>query len=166
MTVAQRRKRDREYNRKHRAWIRERQRIWRAMHPNHKKDYLKRWQHRNRKSIQRKRRLYYLRNRGRILGPEVKQRNKAARDARKAEVILHYSHGENKCSCCGEKTYEFLSLDHINGGGTAHRKALGGGQFFLWLHRNGFPKGYQVLCFNCNLAKGFYGQCPHERRRR
>ena len=34
--------------------------------------------------------------------------------------------------------------------------------------RNGYPwekypPGYQVLCHNCNLAKGFYGSCPHQK---
>jgi hypothetical protein len=24
-------------------------------------------------------------------------------------------------------------------------------------------KGYRVLCHNCNLARGFYGYCPHEK---
>jgi hypothetical protein len=26
---------------------------------------------------------------------------------------------------------------------------------------NEFPDGFQVLCHNCNLAKGYYGECPH-----
>lgn len=72
-----------------------------------------------------------------------------------------------RCACCGETTVEFLAIDHINGGGTAHRKALRrhGSSTYLELKRRGYPKGeFQVLCHNCNLAKGFYGACPHENK--
>ena len=31
---------------------------------------------------------------------------------------------------------------------------------FLWLIKNDFPPGYQVLCFNCNYAKTAFGKCP------
>lgn len=31
-----------------------------------------------------------------------------------------------------------------------------------WLRRNNYPNGFQVLCHNCNMAKGFYGKCPHQ----
>ena len=69
-----------------------------------------------------------------------------------------------RCACCGEKTYEFLSIDHIDGGGSKHRRDMkisGGTATTEWLVRNKFPKGFQVLCHNCNMAKGFYGECPH-----
>lgn len=60
----------------------------------------------------------------------------------------------------------FLSIDHIDGGGTKHRKEIGikngkGGNMSFWIIKNKFPTGFQVLCHNCNMAKGFYGQCPH-----
>lgn len=51
-------------------------------------------------------------------------------------------------------------IDHINGGGTKHRKQIGS-HIYNWIKNNEFPEGFQVLCFNCNLAKGFYGVCPH-----
>jgi hypothetical protein len=38
----------------------------------------------------------------------------------------------------------------------------GGVRFYSWLRRNNYPEGYQVLCFNCNIAKGLYGVCPHQ----
>ena len=75
----------------------------------------------------------------------------------------------DKCVCCNESTPEFLSIDHINGGGNKHRQSLGkngtkGGSFYLWLRRNNFPKeGFQLLCHNCNFAKGHYSMCPHAR---
>jgi len=56
-----------------------------------------------------------------------------------------------------------LGIDHINGGGGKHRKELTiqGITIYIFLKRNNYPKEYQVLCHNCNLAKGFYGECPH-----
>jgi hypothetical protein len=63
-----------------------------------------------------------------------------------------------------------LCIDHKNGGGNAHRRLLGKGKmcgslnFYGWLVRSGFPKGFQVLCHNCNSAKS-RGGCPHERNR-
>lgn len=81
----------------------------------------------------------------------------------KQEVFEHY--GGNRCACCGEvKDIKFLHIDHKNGGGNAHRRAIGGhsgGKFYRWLKKNGFPVGYQVLCADCNTVKGYYGECPH-----
>lgn len=71
------------------------------------------------------------------------------------------AYGE-KCRCCGEDKYEFLSVDHINGGGRAHRIAVKSSNIYPWLRRNNYPKGFQILCHNCNMAKGFYGKCPHK----
>jgi hypothetical protein len=31
------------------------------------------------------------------------------------------------------------------------------------LKADGYPPGIQVLCYNCNMAGGFYGVCPHRR---
>jgi hypothetical protein len=78
----------------------------------------------------------------------------------RAEVFVGY--GGPVCACCGEDTPEFLEIDHIDGGGTKHRKEIGG-RLYAWLRRNGFPPGFQVLCANCNVAKGRYGVCPHRR---
>lgn len=80
----------------------------------------------------------------------------------KLEVITHYG---GRCACCGETEPLFLTIDHINGGGTAHRKEIGyfGSSFYIWLRRENYPEGYQVLCFNCNCARGLNGGiCPHE----
>lgn len=75
--------------------------------------------------------------------------------------LQFYGGNPPKCACCGETTYQFLAMDHINGGGNAHRRKVGV-NLYIWLRREGFPKGFQVLCHNCNLAKGFYGICPHK----
>lgn len=69
------------------------------------------------------------------------------------------------CACCGESDLEFLTIDHINNDGNKWRRNgwSGGIKFYRQLKNAGYPKGeLQVLCFNCNCAKAFYGYCPHE----
>lgn len=79
------------------------------------------------------------------------------------------AYGGAYCRCCGETQLEFLTLDHVNGGGDAHRRRLegrgSGKNYYHRLRALGFPQEppLQVLCFNCNGAKGGYGKCPHER---
>lgn len=65
------------------------------------------------------------------------------------------------CACCGEREKDFLTIDHINGGGTKHRKQLHG-KVYAQLRRSGFPPGYRVLCWNCNWAYRLHGNCPHQ----
>lgn len=93
------------------------------------------------------------------------QRLSAMRERSKknrVEVINNYG---GKCACCSESILEFLSIDHINGGGKQHRKEIGGGgnTFYRWLKRNNYPEGFRVLCNNCNMSIGFYGYCPHQK---
>jgi hypothetical protein len=79
-------------------------------------------------------------------------------------VLSHYSGGTPSCACCGESTFQFLALDHQNGGGGKERKSLGlrsATELYRFLENNGYPPGYRVLCHNCNLSLGFYGYCRH-----
>lgn len=89
---------------------------------------------------------------------------KQQRIERKKETLAHYG---GVCSCCKENRYEFLCIDHINGGGNIHRKKIGDGgtSFYGWLKKNDYPVGFQVLCHNCNMSKGSYGYCPHQGKR-
>ena len=88
------------------------------------------------------------------------KKGKAYRLNNKRLVMEHYGDG---CACCGEKELIFLVIDHINGGGTKHKKSISriGGNFYTWLRLNNFPEGFQVLCQNCNWAKRM-GECPHK----
>lgn len=72
-----------------------------------------------------------------------------------------FDHYGRKCSCCGETIPQFLTIDHVNGGGSRHRKARNRGGVYLDIIRSGFPDSYRVLCMNCNWAIGQYGECPH-----
>lgn len=80
------------------------------------------------------------------------------------EVLNHYGHA---CACCGESRYEFLAIDHINGGGVRHKKEVLGAvhkSLAIWLRANNYPPGFRLLCHNCNSSLGWYGYCPHETR--
>jgi hypothetical protein len=82
----------------------------------------------------------------------------------KHRIIDHYG---GKCVCCGESEILFLTVDHIQGGGKQHRKTIANGGlvngegFYRWLRNHNFPEGFQILCWNCNCAKGIHGECPH-----
>lgn len=89
------------------------------------------------------------------------------RQKKRYDALMAY--GGMQCACCGETIPEFLTIDHINGGGNKHidlkyggNKRLGGVGLYRWLANHNFPPGYQVLCYNCNAAKGHYGVCPHQ----
>jgi len=80
----------------------------------------------------------------------------------KDQVIDAYG---GKCKCCGDDHREFLSIDHINGGGNQHRKRLKGNHFYELLKKENYPKEeYQLLCMNCNFSIGKYSYCPHQRK--
>lgn len=77
-----------------------------------------------------------------------KQRNRSR--MRRSAVIFHYG---NQCIQCGEDDYTKLTIDHINGGGNAHRKEMSS-NIIDYLYNNLVDKdGYQVLCYNCNCSK-------------
>ena len=84
----------------------------------------------------------------------------------KLEVMAHYSKVISNsdipvCACCKEKHIEFLTLDHINGRKSMnHKPSLKADKLCRTLKREGFPKGIQVLCWNCNSAKSDKGVCP------
>lgn len=79
----------------------------------------------------------------------------------RSDVLSNYG---GKCACCGESEFDFLQIDHVNGGGNAHRKTVSTRQIYQFLRKNGYPKDdYQLLCANCNMAKERPNGCPHQR---
>lgn len=72
-----------------------------------------------------------------------------------------------QCACCGETTFEFLTLDHIDGSGAAQRRGRGGAGGSQWYReaiRLNDPAKFRILCFNCNCGR-VGGECPHEVQR-
>lgn len=76
------------------------------------------------------------------------------------EVLAAYG---GVCACCGESTYEFLAIDHHEVSGKEHRQQVKR-EVYRDLRQRGFPPGFRVLCHNCNMAIGFYGECPHKKK--
>lgn len=70
----------------------------------------------------------------------------------------------SRCSCCGLDDQRLLTVDHINGGGKQHLKALKANpaKFYCWLRTNKYPEGFRILCRNCNSGRSVNGGCcPH-----
>jgi hypothetical protein len=96
---------------------------------------------------------YYQLHKERIKADAIRT-GKIVRRRQRLAVLSHYSNGTLACVQCGFSNIRALCLDHVNGGGTEHRRTLrNGGNVWLWLARHGFPPGYQILCANCNTIK-------------
>lgn len=98
---------------------------------------------------------------------DLRARERARHLKLKLEAIKRFG---GKCACCGEKRYQFLSFDHVDGDGVFHRRELGGkvpvrGPHFLRrLKRDGWKTKYKLrlLCMNCHMAIDLWGGCPHK----
>ena len=146
------------------------------------REYRKEHYQKNIIKIKERHREYYQKNRERILKKQLeyakeqwktnpiyreKQRMKVRKYNKKLklEILTHYSNGVPICVCCNEMEISFLSIDHINNDGNEHRQKLGkaGTNFYIWLKKNNYPKGFQVLCMNCQFGKKCNnGVCPHQ----
>jgi hypothetical protein len=103
----------------------------------------------------------YLEQKERVL---KLNRSSRERDKKRTREIV-FSHYGAKCVCCGESEERFLAIDHIGGGGAAHRRSLGllgGFHFYKWIIKNDFPKFLRILCHNCNMATAYGKVCPHQ----
>ena len=112
--------------------------------------YSRKYYQEHRQEISRNLKKSQLKNRIRIC-----ERARLRGLKQKEAVMSHYSGGAPICVKCGITDIDVLTIDHINGNGSSHRRAIGieGNFFYRWLIRNNYPKGYQALCFNCNIKK-------------
>jgi len=78
------------------------------------------------------------------------------------KMALHIYGG--KCAFCGEDDFVVLSIDHINDDGVKERKKLDkknrntGWDFYRYLIKQPKRDDLQVLCFNCQRRKIWYGR--------
>jgi 5-methylcytosine-specific restriction endonuclease McrA len=72
------------------------------------------------------------------------------RRKREREIIIEY-YGK-RCRYCGSTNN--LHIDHVNGDGKAERLKLKKNKWYRHIIESGFPDWYQVLCKDCNQAKG------------
>ena len=75
------------------------------------------------------------------------------------KIIKHYG---GACACCGEKHFEFLAIDHVEGNGNKERLIMSNETIWRNIIKNNYPNNYRILCHNCNQAIGAYGYCPHK----
>lgn len=119
------------------------------------------WQRKNKPKL-----AIYNKNRWREKKEEMTKRylpySRNYRRKLKEQILRHYSPdlkcvGWNGIVCpfsCND--IRCLSIDHIEGNGLAHRKRVkttNGTAFYRWLRDNNYPKGFQVLCMNCQFIK-------------
>lgn len=117
----------------------------------------------------RRKRLYEEFLKQRINPISVAKRNESHRQdtkRRKRQMIEAYG---GCCICCGEDTSEFLTIDHKTKEARKADRHKGGSNIsgmalYSKLRRAGWPKNdYQLLCMNCNFARGKFGECPHQK---
>ena len=92
-------------------------------------------------------------------------------DPIRKEIVGHYSKNSFQCNCCGEDKIDFLTIDHIEGKkqmdsdknlvSLGYNSKMSSYSLYKWIINNNFPDGFQILCTNCNCAKGVFGICPH-----
>ena len=82
---------------------------------------------------------------------QIHIKNTEYRTELKELVINHYG---GKCAVCGETHLAFLNIDHIHNDGSFHKSQIGGScNLYSNIVKDGFPPGYQVLCWNHNWLK-------------
>lgn len=99
-----------------------------------------------------------------------KVRRQRRESGKRLKDICFAAYGGHLCVCCGEIEPSMLTLDHIYNDGNEHRNSLNGGRgrkasvdMYRRLKDSGFPKGLQVLCYNCNMSKHRNGgTCAHK----
>lgn len=157
-------------------------------HKDHISEVNKKWRDAHKEELKQKRHEHYLAHKDEVMAktraysiahPEVgKEARKQWRERNREHVrdLAEYNRIKRKlevlaelgevCACCGNDDFEFLTVDHINGGGHQHRTVVGiGGNFYNAVLRDPDAKSkYRVLCMNCNFALGMYGRCPHKEK--
>ena len=74
------------------------------------------------------------------------------------------------CACCGEDEPAFLTLDHVGGGGEAHRRRVSPKSHnvrHVYMEALSDPlkhEKYRILCWNCNCSTSGGRKCPHEQQ--
>lgn len=130
------------------------------------KETRRKYEERNKEKTKEYQRVYRENNRERVSGygkksyPKHKEgkREYQRRLTAKYKTTFLEMYG-NACSCCGESMYDFLTIEHRQGQEKASRRTG------LVAYRDAVkeyrPDLYEVLCWNCNCAKGKLGYCPH-----
>jgi hypothetical protein len=151
------------------------QKKWKVRKKEHVLKYQREYYHRvkNRpgyrakRNAQRKR--WYQKNREKMLAAQKRYypvrllKIQQLRVELKEKIVHHYG---NRCNCCDLKDTRFLTVDHVDNGkhNPLSRKERKEDTLVMYkrIIAKGYPKEYQILCMNCNWAKGMYGKCFHQ----
>lgn len=146
-------KRKHKYYLKHKDVIRRKNDLWYQTNKQRSVEYKRRWY-----DAHKKEHLVQAQEWSNCHPKEKREQSKRHTKKLKMDVINHYSNGSMACANPYDEhkepytTTDALQIDHINGGGSKHLKSLHG-SIYQWLKNNNYPKGYQVLCANCNWIK-------------
>ena len=113
--------------------------------------YHKAWRKAHPEALYRYTRNYYLRNKAKVHADHNAWTHRIY-----LESLRIYGGGQAKCRRCGFRDWRALVLDHVHGNGRQdrlRRRTKGGSHLAMQLRREGWPKGYQTLCANCNAIK-------------
>lgn len=110
----------------------------------------------NREDILKKDKIYRLNHHG-----DGARRMREYRERLRNKLLEIYG---DCCDCCGEKEKLFLSIDHINGGGTKHKaKYSNPNKMYKAIIKESDKTKYRILCMNCNHGRQRNGGiCPHK----
>jgi hypothetical protein len=146
-----------KYRAKNSEKLNELNRQWHADHPDYAKQRYAALTEDQKEKYRARQSAYYAAN-----SDKRRAASRSCNLSRKLRIIAAYG---GKCECCGDTHHQFLTIDHIKGGGAKHVKSLNIGRghaFYCWLERQGYPKDdFRLLCWNCNAAEGILGGCPH-----
>lgn len=130
---------------------------WFENNPGKMSEYSKKDYYKNREKKLKAKKIWDANNR-----EHISKRDKERRAKYRLQVIQHYG---NKCNCCNESEYRFLTIDHVNNDGNKHRaelKSRAQAHLYRTIIKENYPDKYQILCFNCNMGKALNnGICPH-----
>jgi len=109
----------------------------------HRKEYIKQWKETHSAHIKEYRQMWK-----RLHPTYFKDRY----DALRLAALKKVGHGILKCNRCGCDKYEWLEINHINGGGCKERKIENGSKFYESIV-SGVRKidDLELLCRPCNL---------------
>jgi hypothetical protein len=139
-------------------------RTWLKNKHKHQEKYRKKsneWYHAHREQVSKKRKENWV---------AISNQRKSLLLARRKIIFEHYG---KCCNCCGLTDERFFTVDHVfSGKRNPIAKNINGKRvqrdplaLYKRIIEAGFPKDYQILCMNCNWAKGVFGICPHQKDR-
>lgn len=140
-----------KYAESHRDKIAQHRKKYRENHKEELKLYSKKYREEHKEEVREKARKSYISSKD-----SKREYQRTLRSKYKSQFLEMYG---NVCACCGESIPEFLTIEHKQGQKKIDRRTgLVAYRDAVKEHR---PDLFEILCWNCNCAKGHLGYCPH-----